>query len=414
MEGAQVALSATGPQDQFVWGLSDSWIPKMSTHTPFVTSQRFFNLVSLSGFLGQIVKVDLKPKDLPDLLSNMHLKFTIPVNDSLGNPIVYSPMLGRAIINSVSFMIDGNIVEQITDDWYSIRDDIFLTADQQLAMYSVVGPSTSTSVGGDYIVPLDFFFCQRKGSNNPYFPLCATSNSVITVSFEFNNMEWITNTTSTIDMSNVMLIVEGVTLSDEERLYYQTNPMQFDIPTASREAQLDYVNGVAVMHLSAKYPVSMMVWFIRNKQFETLDSRFYQNRYDYGYSTKYISSSIPVTFFDGTTSNYVDVIDQVTMYFNGINVLTDFPDGVYHSVKQPMDHGLSIPTKNVYMYCFTDKPMSYDKNGAINFSLLDYKSTHLDISFLQQYNVQAQYTMNLYYYGYTRLTIADGRVSFST
>jgi hypothetical protein len=321
-------------------------------------------------------------------------------------------MLGRAIINTVSFVVDGNIIELITDDWYNIRDELFLDADQKIAMYSVVGQPTTNSVGGDYFVPLEFFFCHRKRSHNPYFPICATNNSIISVIFTFNEQSWITNTVPPIDLINPLLIVEGVTISDEERLYYQTTPITFDIPTAYREAILSYNGGVAVLRLTANYPVTMMVWFIRNQQFETLDSKFFQNRYDYGYSTKYISSAVPVTFFDGTTSNYIDVIDQVVMYFNGINVLTNFADGTYHSIKQPIDHGLSIPTKNMYMYCFTDNPTSYDLNGAINFAKLDYKSTHLDISFLQQYNVQSQYSLNMYYYGYTKLVVADGKAQF--
>jgi len=402
MEGARIALSATGPQDPYVWGSDFKWVPKKYNHTPFAISQRFLVLNSLGGYLGNTVQVDLVPKDLPDLLSNMHLKFSLPV----GN---YTPILGRAIINTVSFVVDGTLVEQITDDWYIVRDELFLNADQQLAMKNLVGNST----GGDYIVPLDFFFCHRKGEHKPYFPLCAASNSKISVIFNFNPLSWITQSTAAIDLINPMLIVEGVTISDEERLYYMTSTISFDIPTALREAQLEYNNGAAVMHLTANYPITMMVWFIRNKQFETLDSRFYQNRYDFGYSTKYITSSIPVTFFDGTTSNYIDVIDNVTMYFNGINLLNNFPDGVYHSVKQPMDHGLSLATKNIYMYCFTADPKNYDKNGTVNFAHLDYKSTHLDITFKSAYSIQDVYSLNLYYYGYQTLTLADGVASFS-
>jgi hypothetical protein len=412
MDGAQIAMSAIGPQDLYVWGQENGWMPNQYSHTPFVISQRFFKMYNLGGFLGNTINIDLNANDLPDLLSNMHLKFSLPINDANNQPIVYSPMVGRAIIDTVKFIVDGKILEQLTDDWYIIRDELFLDADQKLAMYSVTGPATTNSVGGDYIVPLEFFFCQRKGSKNPYFPICATHNSKISIVFSFINSSWVTQ--STVDLVNPMLILEGVTLSDYERQYYRRTPLVYKVPIASKESQLEYNNGVAVMHLTAKYPVSMMVWFIRNKQFETTDSRFFQNRYDFGYSTKYISSAVPVTFFDGTTSNYIDVIDQVIMYFNGHNILSNFTDGVYHSVVQPIDHGLSIPTKNMYMYCFTSNPTKLDMNGAVDFSQLDYKSTHIDISFLPQYNVQSNFSMNLYYYGYITLQIANGTVSFST
>jgi hypothetical protein len=65
------------------------------------------------------------------------------------------------------------------------------------------------------------------------------------------------------------------------------------------------------------------------------------------------------------------------------------------------------------MYCFTDNPKNYNKNGSVNFKNLNYKSTHLDISFLQQYNVQSQFSLNMYYYGYKSLKVANGVASFS-
>ena len=410
MSGALTALSANSPQDSYVWGNGYTWSPEIQTHSSFATTQRAIPIPNLQQiFLGTVSQVDLKPTDLPDLLSNMHLSFSLP-------PGTYTPQVGRAIISRVDFLIDGSPIESITDDWYIIRDELFLDADQKNSIYQATGSPNSTNPGGNYIIPLELFFCHRKDSSNPYLPVCALSSSVLSVVFFFNDQNWITNSDTRIDLINPQLIIEGQTLSTEERLYYQTTPLSYNIPIAYREAQLNYTNGVAVLHLTANFPVSMMVWFIRNSSYETGDPRFFASRYDYGYTTKYIYSSVPVVNFDQTTNNYIDVIQQVVMYFNGNNVLSTFPDGIYHSVVQPMDHNLSVPTKNMYMYCFTDSPKEFQLDGAADFTKLDYKTTHLDVTFLPQFTTQIQneFSLNLYYSGFRNLLIANGRASFST
>jgi hypothetical protein len=415
MSGALTALSANSPQDPYVWPARSIWIPTIQDHTAFATTQRAIPLSNLGGFLGEKVQVDINPKDLPDLLSNMHLKFSLKVKDSSNVAIQYTPQVGRAIISQVDFMIDGAVIESINDDWYIIRDELFLDADQKNSMYQATGVASSTNPGGDYIVPLEFFFCHRKKSPNPYLPTCAINAARISVVFYFNNQDWITNTNDSIDLIDPFLIIEGQFLSIDERLYYINTPMTYSIPIAYREALVTYKNGVAILHLTATFPVTMMVWFIRNSVYESGDPRYFASRYNYGYTTKYIHSSVPVTYFDGTTDNFIDVIQNVTMYFNGNNFLSNFPDGTYHSIVEPMSHNLSIPTKNVYMYCFTDNPKEYQIDGSINFAEFDYKTTHLDISFLPEYTGQVQnnFTLNLYYSGFQTLVIANGRAGFS-
>jgi len=410
MSGALTALAAQSPQDPYVWGSSFAWVPQIHTHTPFSTIQRAIPLPNLhNSYLGNVVQIDIKAKDLPDLLSNMHLKFSLPSGS-------YTPQVGRAVISQVDFMIDGVMIESLTDDWYNIRDELFLDADQKFSMYQAVGSPKELNTGGEYIVPLELFFCHRKSSPNPFLPVCALAPTVISVRFYFNGQNWITNTNSSIDLISPFLIVEGQMLSEDEKLHFMSTPMEFNIPIAYREALVNYNNGVAVLHLTANFPVTMMVWFIRNGLYETGDPRYFASRYNYGYTTKYISASVPVTYFDGTVDNFVDVIQNVTMYFNGNNKLTTFPDGIYHSVVQPMEHGLSIPTKNLYMYCFTDNPKEYQLDGSVDFTKLDYKTTHLDISFLPEYTSQVvnEFSLNMYYSGFRTLVIANGRAGFNT
>lgn len=413
--GALIGLAAIGAQDPYLFGGQSLWIPTVKTHTPFALTQRLsLPLSNVGGYLGNTTQVDLRPRECGDLLSNMYLQCSLPAG-------TYTELVGRAILKKVEFLVDGVVYESITDDWYVIHDQLFLDADEKLGMYQLVSngtPEGSNVVSASTInllIPLDFFFCQRythgRSREKPYFPLCAVTLSTVSVRFTFNTQAWITSSGTPFDLINPRLLIEEIHLGPEERMYYQSKTFTYKVPRVWKEATQNYTNGLARLSLTATFPVTMMVWFVRNKKYESTSNAYYESRYSYGYTTKYIQSATPVTFFNGVSLRYIDIIDYATLYLNNNNVLSNFPGGLYYTFKQALDHGLSVPTKSLYMYCFGERPMEYNQGGAVNFKNLSAQTTHLDIKFLDTYasQIQSEFSLNLYYYGYVTLQIRDGR-----
>jgi hypothetical protein len=342
----------------------------------------------------------------------------------------YTPLVGRAILKKVEFLIDGQPIETLTDDWYILRDQLFLDADEKLAMYQAtsLGQSESNVVPATDVVkmmiPLDFFFCRRHSDRKigreklekPFFPLCAILQQTVTIRFSFHDSTWITNAPTDasgnpIDIITPRVLLEEITLSPRERMYYQSRDLNFKVNRVWAEAGQPYSNGKAIMNLTADFPVSMITWFVRNQNYEDeSNSAYYKSRYFYGYSTDYIQAAVPVTFFNGVTINFLDIIQYGTLYLNNQNVLSNFPGALYYSYKQPLDHGLSVPTKNIYMYCFGDNPKEYNQEGYVDFSKLNSQTTHLDLTFdpILAPQIEKSYTMYLYYYGYVPLQISGG------
>jgi Large eukaryotic DNA virus major capsid protein/Major capsid protein N-terminus len=425
--GALTALAAIGAQEKYMFGGKSLWMPEIKQHTPFAITQRMLlPLVNGGGrFLDstKIFSVNIYPRDSGDLLANMYLSVSLP---ALPTGYNYTPLVGRAIITQVEFLIDGTPIEKITDDWYIIRDQLFLDADEKLAMYQAVsaGQSESNVVPAtqpiQMMIPLEFFFCRRhthgiksrEKLEKPFFPMCAIRNQIVTIRFTFCNPSWITNAPTdvdgkVIDIINPRIIVEEITLSPSERIYYQSKTLKYKINHVWAEAGLPYNGNKAVMNLTANFPVSMITWFVRNKLYETQNSAFYASRYQYGYTTDYIHAAVPVTFFNGVSINFLDIVQTATIYLNNENILSNFPGSLYYSYKQPLDHGLSVPTKNIYMYCFSNKPREYNQEGLVDFSTLNSVTTHLDLVFDPTFAI-SNYTMYLYYYGYNTLTISNG------
>jgi hypothetical protein len=426
--GALMSMAAIGAQETYLFGGQSRWLPKFKQHTQFAMTQRLSLPIKLTSqtYLGSVTQVDLFPKEMGDLLANMYIQCTLP---ALPNGYSYSELVGRALFNKIEFLVDGLPYETITDDWYVIRDQLFLDADERNAMYKAIsgGYPEGTNVPGtspvNLIIPLEFFFCRRHTHSDevkerlekPFFPMCAVTRSTISIRFTFNTTAWITNAPSDvngapIDISSPRLLVEEIVLSHEERIYYQNTKLQFKVPRVWSEAVQPYQNGLTRVNLTANYPVTMMVWFVRNQLYETQANNFYDSRYAYGYTTKYIQAATPVTFFNGASARYIDTIEYATLYLNNQNVLSNFPGGLYYSYKQPLDHGLTVPSKNLYMYCFGKSPAEYTQEGALDFKTLNSQTTHLDIKFLDTYTPQiaSQYLLHLYYYGYVTLEVSGG------
>ena len=209
------------------------------------------------------------------------------------------------------------------------------------------------------------------------------------------------------------LITEEILLENAEKLYYQNTPLKYIVNRVQKESSLSFNSSTTTLQLTANYPVQVLAWFFRNKNYEKVsDGRYYASRYSYGYTTQYIQTGIQLQFPSGP-SNFVDVIDNAKITLNNIDILSTFQGSLYYSFKQPMEHYLSIPSKNIYTYSFGLTPKEYNQGGYLNFSKLNSQTTYIQLKFNQSYTNQliAGYNLYLFYYGYSLLQFQGGFAS---
>ena len=420
--GSVMAINAIGPQEDHLL-LEDfsksQWNPEFKRHTNSVMYQRVIPFPPPNPYYqGQTIQIELLPTELGHLLSNMYLKVTMP---ALPTGAKYSDQIGRALIKQVDLLVNETVIETLYDDWYIIRDQLFLDADEQLGMFQAVGGSNINSqVQTDYIIPLEFFFCRRKSHNahdderlrRPYFPLCAMWNQRLYVRFTFQPNTWWCNVAAphTTDLILPKLVTEEILLENAEKLYYTNTPLKYIVNRVKKESTLTFSAGNPQLQLTASFPVQTLAWFFRNKNYEDVSSGVYSDsRYDYGYTTQYIQTGIQLNFPSGV-SNYVDVIDTAKITLNNVDILSTFQGSLYYTFKQPMEHGISIPSKSIYTYSFGLTPKEYNQGGYLNFSKLNSQTTSLTLVFNPSYATQIAQGYNLYmfYYGYTLLEFQGG------
>ena len=406
--GALLALFARGPQDEFLIGKESQWNPTFKQHTNAVM---FHRITELPGpdptYQGSVVQVTLYPNQLGDLMSNMYLQLTLP------SGVTLAPNIGRALIKQVDFIVNDVTVETLYDDWYIIRDQMFLDADEQYTMNTAMN-----GVNNQVIIPLEFFFCRRHSVNNsnrerlrrPYFPICAMKNQLIYIRFTFQPYTWWTNSPTPVDFLNPSLITEELLLEKNERMYYKNTPLRYIVNSIKKDATLTFTSNQPVVNLTAAFPVQTIAWFFRNKNYENItNSNYFDSRYNYGYTTQYIHAAVPMQFPSGNT-NFIDVITSAKITLNNMDVTSVLPGGLYFGFKQPFEHFLSIPSKNIYSYSFGLTPKEYNQGGYLNFSKLNSQTTTLTLTFNPVYTTQVSQGYNLYvfYYGYNFLEFQGG------
>ena len=128
----------------------------------------------------------------------------------------------------------------------------------------------------------------------------------------------------------------------------------------------------------------------------------------YGYASQYISTSIPLNFPQGPTK-YIDAVQTVKITMNNVDILDTVANGTYCSFLQPMDHGLSVPQKNIYMYSFGLNVTEYNQGGYIDFSKLNSTTSNITLVFLPELASSiTNYSLYLFYYGYSILEFQNG------
>lgn len=427
--GSILSLQAIGPQEEYLWTdeMSKSqWNPAFKRYSNFVMYQKVYPFPPPNPYYqGSVVQIELRPTELGHLISNMYLSVTLP---ALPGSNSYTPNVGRALLKQVDLLVNETVVETLYDDWYVIRDQMFLDADEQYGLQTALNVSNA-QVGGTITIPLEFFFCRRHSHNNkgrerlrkPYLPTCAMWAQRLYVRFTFRPNTWwcnapISNKTDVYPPGTALLpnlITEEIILENAEKLYYQNTPLKYIVNRVQKESALSFNSTTTTLQLTANYPVQVLAWFFRNKSYENItDGRYYASRYSYGYSTQYIKTGIQLQFPSGT-SNFVDVINNAKITLNNVDILSTFQGSLYYSFKQPTEHYLSIPSKNIYMYSFGLTPKEYNQGGYLNFAKLNSQTTYLQLNFNPSYTNQliSGYNLYMFYYGYSLLQFQGGFAS---
>lgn len=384
---AKMGIEAMGPQEEILYNKDRDFIPKLIKHTKFSKSQKELRITTSPPYLGSTITIPINPKECGDLLCNMYFTCSLPVN------INYTPLVGRALFSKVELYFNEFLIQSYDDYWSVIEDELFKTSEENVINETLLKPPK-------IMVPLKFFFNQP----NQYLPLCALFNQTVYIKLYLNTQDWFTDYPTPIDISDPALYFDQIFLTQEERLFIRNTKHELAIPIVNYELPQRFTQGSVTINMIANFNVSMLVWFVKNINTD------YTSRYEFGYVSPLVNSYTTFVNWKGETVKYVPVIDYVDIFMNNKNIVAGLTGDIYYTYKQPLEHGLSVPDKTMYVYCFSDEPKNPLKRGDFDFRTLSSKTTNLKIKFLDSLvpQLSQSYNLFLYYYGYKILSIDKG------
>ena len=437
--GAVLSLDAIGLQDTYlisnnVTSSSNSFFQFTPvTHTQFTkysASVQLNNDGSTNWPFNQTVNVNLRPKEMGDILNNMYIKCTLPSLAGLAGSPQYCDNVGLAMFNQIQISADDTILEIIKCDWNLIYSELYYTQEEHKIYTSIVNVDPVN--GGNLYIPLHFFFSRRHSSSftgdrgnlyfKPGFLTCASHkhrNLIVTLTF---NPITFFSSASSVSLSNFYLVTDEIILGDAERQYFQ-NSVQKNLITFTRnDSVYPVVQTPFVSNLTPSVSVKVLHWFIRNQLYENQsDPTYYNNRFNFSNKNYNLPFSSTSTLSQQETLN--PIISQSILYLNGIQLtglaqpvtVTNQKDGsFYFKFIQPLNHALTAPDRNIYTYSFCIDPADPQPSGSLDFSQMDSRSTFLNCSLYSltgSTRNTATWNMYMFYTSFNTITYSNGLVS---
>jgi hypothetical protein len=345
----------------------------------------------------------------------------------------YADQVGRHIFKNITMYVDEIEVEKIFDDWCIINDELYIEMSEKVTNAYLLNRnlrydqspyaefSELSRYESELMIPIPFFFSRKftndeykiNEPNRPYFPLCSIHKQKIEFEIEFHDQAFFTDSYRSISLSEFDIITEEITVSDAERLYMRSNPMEIVTdfikkhPTITTDLGKNFIKN----NLTPIIPVKTFHWFFRREEFEnekqsrqTVDIQqeqaYFQNRFNFSTSP----------FFDIGQSFFNHAMKKAYFYLLG-NKLPNITDANYnyYKYKVPLDARYTRPLRNIYTYTFAMRPMNVNPSGILNFDNLQSNKTSIENELTDTGNV---YSMHMYYTGYQTMRFVDGFMSF--
>lgn len=299
--------------------------------------------------------------DIPnsgDIINSILIRIVWPNSSNVNISV------GTAMIRMVELLYGDVIIERIYGENLYIMNDIMVPQGKRSALNNLTGIDQTTPLN-EYYIKLPFTM---------KVPLCALNkNPRLRIVF---NQPSTFMSVPYFGSLNLKLVVDYVILSNSERMYIQSIPLEYttrfyqmlEFTVRPKETTFNIVT-------SFIGNVKELFWVIQEP-----------NANPYNYRADLMSLAIT---FNGL--EFLSPIIGTSTYLNKI---------------QPLEHHTKLPSSNVYMYSFAIDPENDDPTGEVN---LTEVSNQMHTFVLTPYS--GTRVVRIYACTYNQATITDGEVS---
>jgi hypothetical protein len=252
----------------------------------------------------------------------------------------YYDSVGTWLVDRVELVIGGQTIQTLTGEFIEIYNDLYVPYENQPGLKLLIGKyDTSTQIyppGRTYFINLPFYFFQNAGL---YLPLVSLDRQDVEIHVTFRNLQDLTavNTSSITTPLTATIITEYVYLAEPEINWFKKSQIDYLIQQCQyQEFDLAAQFTSAIFNLEFINPIRELFFIVQ---------------------------------LNGTTPYEYSDLNSLAMNFNASEAFTaDVTDSLYLNSLEPFEHYTNYPTRQFYMYTFTNQANTARPYGQVNFS----------------------------------------------
>ena len=358
-----------------------------------------------------------------DLIGKMTLEVVLDRGDArnvtnTGTYLNWVNNTGHAFIKECELKIGGQTIDKHTSKWLDIQNELYDINEQEWIGinkhpgkfgYFKKGNKNIDSQKLKMYIPFHFWFCDNPGL---FLPIIGITKHEVELHVLTRSVEYLFNLDGELAFTNtepdVELWCDYIFLDIDEKRKFTLEKKAYLI----QQVQVYEKNMELINELKLYHPIKELYWVIQESPVN----------YESGNGNSDTDSLLnisgqPLTHkndyfnYQSKGSENQEIIYAVPSYesFKTGKLVLDGNerfyerDASYFRLLQPLNCGLKIPTKHIYMYSFSLNSNEFQPSGTCNFSRID----NIKLVFTSGYNYVNE---RLYVYGinYNVLVVSSG------
>lgn len=380
-----------------------------------------------------------------DLIKHISLRVELPALRSTSEYAVqWAPNVGCILINMIDFMIESQIIEQITGEWLHIFHEIYSSDEERQSFKRMVNhprePISDTILDGNdlytipkrtMIIPIPFWFSRSSGNN---LPIVALTKNFVHLQITFNPLQdlfivknkqnpngWVSprsenvslrdfavdeshfTSLGTLDLNGELSIMY-VFVEDVERNRIVNQNLVYTLTNVQYVSANELVRNSYEIPLNVKHPMKEIIWVLQRDDVKDRNDWFnYTNFKDENQTEveNIMSNENPLLITDSNTKH---ILQSASIKMNKA-IRLELKENAYFSEFQPHVFLKKQIKTGLYMYNFGLHPTNEEQpSGTCNasaFNSIDLVCNIINAS-------QSHFNARIFVVAYNQLRILGG------
>lgn len=361
--GGLVQTLALGPQDKRLYTLDR---PGCNPFTTSPTNRATRGAIEVKEQIfspfkfGSVNRVEIDRGG--DLLGDMSLEIRLPSFFGRGGrgDQFWKPNIGYILIKHIRLLLNDTELNSSERLYYDLYEQLYETDSTRRAIRSMIGgeEKDKLQINREHtiLIPLKLFTSKRHGRQT-FMPLVSTPGSSLYLEIETEDfLNCVTSYTGnepprSLDCS---ILTEYVFLEQEEKERIINQPQTLLIERVADAEGFSYRDVVSSNGLDQIIPTDTVVISLKEINFPVKSIMFA------AYRTSDLENQ---QYFQ-----YLDVIDRVSIRFNGNDRTEGLEPIDYYRLIQPFQHAPRCTNDNIFFYSFALEPSLLQPTGVFTFS----------------------------------------------